>query len=133
MPLLRASTSRLLIHAATLEYLRRGGRIGRAQSMIGDVFGIRPLVATVRGADRLCQGARRATKAKSAMGGYLEKYCLPDDEMYFVTLDAINAEPSSRSARGARAAAAQRRDYVVRGRGRRGGHAHRPRRRRVRV
>jgi DegV family protein with EDD domain len=35
---------RFVIHAASLEHLRRGGRIGRAQSMVGGMLGIHPLV-----------------------------------------------------------------------------------------
>ena len=37
--------SSLLVHAATLEYLRRGGRIGRAASLVGGVFDIKPLIS----------------------------------------------------------------------------------------
>ena len=51
--------SHVLIHAATLEYLRRGGRIGPAASFVGGVFDIKPLIAAVDGdADRLRQGPR---------------------------------------------------------------------------
>ncbi|MDT7726034.1 MAG: hypothetical protein QOI21_2610 [Actinomycetota bacterium] len=40
----RCSTSRELIYVDTLEYLRRGGRIGGAQAMLGTAFSIKPLL-----------------------------------------------------------------------------------------
>ena len=51
--------SSLLVHAATLEYLRRGGRIGRAASLVGGVFDIKPLIRDRRRhPGGLRQGAR---------------------------------------------------------------------------
>ena len=47
----------------TLEYLQRGGRIGRAQAMVGGVLGLRPIL-TLRDGEveplRKVRGARRA-------------------------------------------------------------------------
>jgi DegV family protein with EDD domain len=52
-----------LFSVPTLEYLQRGGRIGRAQALVGTLLGVRPLLAIedgevvpagrVRGADRV--------------------------------------------------------------------------------
>ena len=58
----------MLFQVPTLEYLRRGGRIGKAQSMVGDVFGIRPLIAIDDGelvAYAKVRGERRALEAMS--------------------------------------------------------------------
>ncbi len=85
--------SRLLIHAATLEYLRRGGRIDRAQSMIGDVFGIRPLVETYQGRMNAYAKVRGERRTQEAMVGYLEKFSRPDDEVHLSLTHAANPEP----------------------------------------
>jgi fatty acid kinase fatty acid binding subunit len=85
--------SRLLIHAATLEYLRRGGRIDRAQSMIGDVFGIRPLVETYQGRMNAYAKVRGERRTQETMVGYLEKYSQPDDEIHLSLTHAANPEP----------------------------------------
>ena len=79
----------LMIHAATLEYLRRGGRIGRAASLVGGVFDIKPLIC---GADGTLQSYAKVRGLKKAMAGmqrFVEENSRPDDEVYFVTIDAI--------------------------------------------
>ena len=84
--------SSLLIHAATLEYLRRGGRIGPAASFVGGVFDIKPLI---RIADGTLQGyakVRGLKKAMAAMQRFVEENSKPGDELYFVTADAVNEE-----------------------------------------
>ncbi len=82
--------SSLLIHAATLEYLRRGGRIGRAASFVGGVFDIMPLVYA---RDGVLTGYAKVRGLKNAMAGmqrFVEENSRPDDELYFVVIDAIN-------------------------------------------
>jgi DegV family protein with EDD domain len=84
--------SGLLFHAATLEYLRRGGRIGRAASLVGGVFDVKPLICTV---DGVVQGYAKVRGLKKAMAGmrrYVEENSRPDDEVYFATIDAVNDE-----------------------------------------
>lgn len=75
--------SRILFQVSTLEYLRRGGRIGRAQSMVGDVLGIRPLIA-IQGGELLpyskVRGERRALEA---MGAAFAEWTRPDDTIYY--------------------------------------------------
>lgn len=46
----RIARSTELLHVETLEFLRRGGRIGRAQHLIGSAFSVKPLL-TVRGGE----------------------------------------------------------------------------------
>ncbi|WP_410591357.1 DegV family protein [Amycolatopsis sp. lyj-23] len=45
----RCSTSTEFIYVDTLEYLRRGGRIGAAQAMLGSAFSIKPLLTVKDG------------------------------------------------------------------------------------
>jgi DegV family protein with EDD domain len=84
--------SRLLVHAATLEYLRRGGRIGRAASLVGGVLDIKPLIAGADGTLVPYAKVRGLKKAMAAMQRFVEENSTPQDELYFVTIDAVNDE-----------------------------------------
>jgi DegV family protein with EDD domain len=84
--------SHLLVHAATLEYLRRGGRIGRAASLIGGVFDVKPLICAVDGTLAGYAKVRGLKKAMAAMERFVEDNSRRFDDLYFVTLDAINDE-----------------------------------------
>jgi DegV family protein with EDD domain len=84
--------SGLLIHAATLEYLRRGGRIGRAASFVGGVFDIKPLVTPVDGTLTGYAKVRGLKRAMAAMQRFVEEHSEPDDEVYYALIDAINEE-----------------------------------------
>ncbi len=87
--------SHLLIHAATLEYLRRGGRIGRAASLVGDVFDIKPLLHTVDGELVAYAKVRGQKKALAAMERFIDEHSRPDDKVYFALIDALNdTEPA---------------------------------------
>ena len=87
--------SLLLIHAATLEYLRRGGRIGRAASLVGGVFDIKPLIMNVDGELAAYAKVRGQKKALAAMERFIDEHCRPDDKVYFALIDALNdTEPA---------------------------------------
>ena len=84
--------SGLIIHAATLEYLRRGGRIGRAASFVGGVFDIKPLIIAEEGTLTGYAKVRGTKKALAAIQRFVEERSKPDDELYFCTIDAVNFE-----------------------------------------
>jgi len=84
--------SQLLVHAATLEYLRRGGRIGLAASFVGGVFDIKPLIAAVDGTLTGYAKVRGLKKALAAMQRFVEEHSRPEDELYFCLIDAVNDE-----------------------------------------
>ena len=85
-----AEHSTLLIHAATLEYLRRGGRIGRASSLVGGVFDIKPLISKTEGTLQAYAKVRGQKKAFAVMERYIEETTQPGDEVYFALIDAVN-------------------------------------------
>jgi len=80
----------LLIHVATLEYLWRGGRIGRAASLVGDVFDIRPLVHSADGEITAYAKVRGQKKALAAMERFLNESSRADDKVYYALIDASN-------------------------------------------
>jgi DegV family protein with EDD domain len=87
-----AADSHVLIHAATLDYLRRGGRIGRAASLVGGVFDIKPLIHVVDGTMTGYAKVRGQKKALAAMERYIEERSAPGDTLYFCVIDAMNDE-----------------------------------------
>jgi DegV family protein with EDD domain len=72
----------LVFQVTTLEYLRRGGRIGRAQSMVGDILGIRPLLHCADGEVTAYAKVRGERKALDVMTGYLVECTRPDDAIF---------------------------------------------------
>lgn len=84
--------SHLLIHAATLEYLRKGGRIGRAASVVGAVFDVKPLIHNVEGEMAAFVKVRGQKKALAAVAKFLDEYSKPDDHIAFAIIDALNDE-----------------------------------------
>jgi DegV family protein with EDD domain len=105
----------MLFQVATLEYLRRGGRIGRAQSLVGDVFGIRPLITIEDGelvAYAKVRGERRALEAMTAL---LSERTAPDDAVKLTTWSA-DADDKLPALEEALLAARPRAEVVFRGR-----------------
>jgi DegV family protein with EDD domain len=84
--------ARLIFQVETLEYLRRGGRIGRASSIVGDVLGIRPLIHSEDGVLAPYAKVRGEKRALDLMVGYLEKYSAPDDAVFLALFHAEKPE-----------------------------------------
>jgi len=80
--------SKLVVHPGTLEYLRRGGRIGRAQSMVGGILGIRPIIEMVEGELAPYAKVRGAGKMLEAMAAYLEANSTEADEISVALIHA---------------------------------------------
>ncbi|WP_226345318.1 DegV family protein [Agilicoccus flavus] len=59
----RAAASQVLVYVHTLEYLRRGGRIGAAASLLGGALAVKPLVALVDGHLEPVEKLRTASRA----------------------------------------------------------------------
>lgn len=83
---------RMLILPGTLEYLRRGGRIGRAQEMVGGVLNIRPLIQTLDGTLAPYVKARGERKAFEAISQYISEYAAAHETIYIGLEHAYYAE-----------------------------------------
>jgi DegV family protein with EDD domain len=59
----RALATSVLFYVDTLEYLRRGGRIGAAAALVGSALSVKPLLHVVDGRVETLEKVRTATKA----------------------------------------------------------------------
>lgn len=62
----------------TLEFLRRGGRIGRAKALVGNLLGLRPLMELTEGEVSPVRRVRGAERVLPAMREFLEARSDPD-------------------------------------------------------
>ena len=65
--------SHLLAALDTLEYLKRGGRIGGARALVGTILDVKPLIAIQDGAVEAAGRVRTRSKARQALLAHLEK------------------------------------------------------------
>lgn len=63
----RADTSRSLFYVDTLEYLRRGGRIGAASALFGGALAVKPLLTITDGRVSTLEKVRTASRALSRL------------------------------------------------------------------
>ncbi|MDX6331004.1 MAG: fatty acid kinase fatty acid binding subunit [Streptomycetaceae bacterium] len=59
----RASDTSAYFYVDTLDYLRRGGRIGAAQALLGSALAVKPLLQLAEGRIQLMEKVRTASKA----------------------------------------------------------------------
>ena len=59
----RAAGAKVAFYVDTLEYLRRGGRIGSASALLGSALAIKPILTLVDGAIRPLERVRTASRA----------------------------------------------------------------------
>lgn len=76
----RCRAARVLVYVHTLEYLRRGGRIGAAASLLGGALAVKPLVALV---DGHLEPAEKLRTTSRALGRLVE-----------VTVDTVRVSDS---------------------------------------
>jgi DegV family protein with EDD domain len=60
---IRAGGAKVAFYVDTLEYLRRGGRIGSASALLGSAFAIKPILTLVDGAIRPLEKVRTSSRA----------------------------------------------------------------------
>lgn len=84
------STSHTIVHAGTLEYLRRGGRIGAAASVIGGLLSIHPVIQVANGEMSPYTKARGPQRAQAAMIEFLVKHSSPSDRLFIALIDAMS-------------------------------------------
>lgn len=63
----RADATSVLCYVDTLEFLRRGGRIGAAASLLGTAFAVKPIIALVDGHVEPVEKQRTASRALARM------------------------------------------------------------------
>jgi DegV family protein with EDD domain len=63
----RAAAAEIIFYVDTLEYLRRGGRIGAAAALVGSALGMKPLLHLVDGHVAPLEKVRTATRAISRL------------------------------------------------------------------
>jgi DegV family protein with EDD domain len=63
----RCARSSVLFYVDTLEYLRRGGRIGKAAALVGSALSVKPLLHLVDGHVELLEKVRTASKAMARL------------------------------------------------------------------
>ena len=105
----------MLFQVPTLEYLRRGGRIGRAQSMVGDVFGIRPIITVEDGELVAYAKVRGERRALETMAAFLSEHTAPDDAVQLTTWSS-DADDKLPALEAALLAARPKASVVLRGR-----------------
>jgi DegV family protein with EDD domain len=59
----RAAGAKVAFYVDTLEYLRRGGRIGSASALLGSAFAIKPILTLLDGAIRPLEKVRTSSRA----------------------------------------------------------------------
>jgi DegV family protein with EDD domain len=94
MEVVRRNIPRAEILAAfdTLEYLRRGGRIGAAKAYLGSMLNINPLIALKDGVVKPAGRTRSRSKAIDALFAFAESYCSIEELAVECTARAEDAD-----------------------------------------
>jgi len=85
-----SANSHTVVHAGTLEYLRRGGRIGAAASVVGGLLGIHPVILIANGEVSPYTKGRGARRAQAAMIDYMCEHSTAGDKLFICLIDAMS-------------------------------------------
>ncbi len=93
----RASASSLLFYVDTLDYLRRGGRIGTAAAVVGAALRVKPILDLVDGRVELLEKARTSSRALARLADLvIERVGDKEVDLAVMDLDAqVNADQLS--------------------------------------
>ncbi len=91
-----ASRGMMLQTADTLRYLYLGGRIGRAQHLVGSLLNIKPLISMEDGVIVALGQARSRTKAYSRMADLMQQRVTPQDRIKAAFTHAAAQEEAER-------------------------------------
>ena len=105
----RAMRSSAFFYVDTLEYLRRGGRIGHRQALVGTALAVKPLLHLQDGAIQLLEKVRTSSRAVARLEDLAVQRAMakdPDDRFesmndFCVELEACLAELGGRDGEGA--------------------------------
>jgi len=84
---------RVVFSVDTLEYLQRGGRIGRAQAMVGGVLGLRPILTLRDGEVEPLRKVRGARRARAEFERFLVEHAGPGS-VHVAVVHADAPEPA---------------------------------------
>jgi DegV family protein with EDD domain len=87
--------ARCCFSVETLDYLHRGGRIGRAQALVGGLLGVRPILGIVDGEVEPLARVRGASKVRAALLELLEQETARDTELRVAIAHAQAPEQAS--------------------------------------
>ena len=79
----------------TLDYLQRGGRIGRAQAMVGGMLGLRPILTLREGEVAPLRRVRGAARAREAFGQFLVERSSPSQPLHAAVVHAAAPEAAA--------------------------------------
>jgi DegV family protein with EDD domain len=78
-----AARNRTYFLLDTLEYLRRGGRIGAAKALVGGILQMKPLLAFRNNQVEPVESQRTKSKAIKSLIGLVQKECPRSEDAYF--------------------------------------------------
>lgn len=87
-----ATASRVLLYVDTLEYLRRGGRIGRAAALIGSALSVKPILTFEDGLVAPLEKVRTSAKALSRVTALAAEAVAAIDGPYDIGVQHLASE-----------------------------------------
>lgn len=87
-----AASSTVLLYVDTLEYLRRGGRIGRAAALIGSALSVKPLLTIEDGLVAPLEKVRTASKALARLAVLADEAVAKIDGDYDIGVQHLASE-----------------------------------------